>query len=67
MRGNLEAAADYKHRDNVVYRSALDEPRSGRCEIHGPLCVVERIRLIDAARSQLSRELCSVFPCGKFM
>ena len=64
--GNLEAAADFKHRDNVLYRNAFDEPKSGRCDIHGSLRVVERIRLIGAARSQLSRELRGVLSMGKF-
>ncbi len=65
--GNLEAAADHQHRDHVIYRNAFDEPKSGRCDIHGPLRVVEWIRLIGAAQSQLPRELCGVLPTGEFM
>ncbi len=64
--GNLEAAADFEHRDNVIYRNAFDEPEPGRCDIDGSLSVVQRIRLIGAARSQLARELHGVFATGKF-
>ena len=65
--GNLEAAADFEHRDNVIYRNTFDEPEPGRCDIHRSLCVVQRIRFIGAARGKLSRELRGVLSTGKLM
>ena len=65
--GNLKAAANFKQRDNVVYRNAFDEPKSGRRNVNRPLSVVKRIGLIGAARSQLAGELGGVFAAGKLM
>ena len=65
--GNLKAAANFKQRHNVVYRNAFDEPKPGRCNVNCSLCVVQGIRLIGAARSQLARELRGVFATGKLM
>ena len=65
--GNLEAAADFEHRDNVIYRNAFDEPEPGRCDINGSLCVVQRIGFIGAARSKLARELRRRLSTGKLM
>src|SRR5438477_12358191 len=65
--GNLEAAADFEHRDNVIYRNTFDEPEPGRCDIHGSLCVVLRIRFIGAARGKFARELRGVLSTGKLM
>jgi hypothetical protein len=64
---NLKAAAIFKHRHNVIHRNAFDEPKSGRCDIHGSLRIVQRIRFIGAPGSQLSRELRGVLSMGKLM
>lgn len=66
-RRNLEAAAIFKHRHNVIHENAVDEPKSGRCDIHGSLRIVQRIRFIGAPGSQLSRELRGVLSMGKLM
>src|SRR5580658_1501149 len=64
---NLESATNLKQRDNVVYRNAFDEPKSGRRYINRSLSVVKRIGLIGAERSQGAGELCGVFAAGKLM
>ena len=65
--GNLEAPADFEHRDNVICRNTFDEPEPGRCDIHGSLCVVQGIRFIGAARGKLAREFRGVLSTGKLM
>ena len=64
---NLEAAAIFKHRHNVIHKNAVDEPKSGRRDIHGSLRIVQRIRFIGAPGSQLSRELRGVLSMDKLM
>src|ERR1700722_322179 len=65
--GNLESAANFKQRDNVVDRNTFDEPKSGRRNVNRPLSVIERIGLIGTARSQLACKLGGVFAAGKLM
>jgi hypothetical protein len=48
---NLKAAPNLKEHDNVVYRNAFAEPKSGRCDVRCSLCVVQRIPFIGEARS----------------
>jgi hypothetical protein len=64
---NLESATNFKQGDNVVYRNAFDEPKSGRRNVNRPLSVVKRIGLIGADRSQLAGKLGGVFAAGKLM
>jgi len=64
--GNLQAAPNFKQRDNVVDRNACDEPKLGRCDIHGSLRVVDRARFIGTSGSELPRQLRDVLSLGEF-
>ena len=46
--GNLKAATDFKHGDDVVDGNAIGQPKAGRGDIDGALGVVEWIGFVGA-------------------
>jgi hypothetical protein len=59
--GNLEAAANFEHGDNVVDGDAIGQSEASRSNIDGTHCVVERVALIGALSCQFARQLRGVF------
>ena len=65
--GHFKSTADLEHRDDVIHPYALGQPARGRSDIDRALGVVNRIWLVGAAQSQLSRELQRIFSLSDFM
>ena len=55
--GNLEAAADLEHRDDVADRNAISQPEPGRSNVHCALRVIDGIGLIRAPFGERSGQL----------
>ena len=62
--GELEAAANLKHRDDVGDGEAFSEPKPGRCNVHCSPRVIRGIGLIRASLGKRSGESKRVLPAG---
>src|SRR5579863_2446595 len=62
--GNLKAATNLKHPDNVRDRKPIPEPQPSRCNVYSSLRVVHGIGLVRASFGQRSSELKRVLSVG---